>query len=236
MSGLLDHLGRRAVRHHWWFIGVWVAATVVIVALAAGLDGQFSDNFRIPGAQSQQALDLLEHDFPSQAGDNALVVFQSDAGIKSSSVQPAISESITALGKIPQVTTVTNPYGPFGSAFISKNGQIAVATVQFDTQAQNLDKDVYDQITAATAPAAHAGVKLAYGGAVIDYAHQPPQGNADLIGLLAAVVILLFAFGSVVARASRSSRRCSGSAWASRSCTSSRRSPTSDRWRRCWPR
>jgi RND superfamily putative drug exporter len=199
VSGLLDRLGRRAVRHHWWFIGVWVAATVVIVALAAGLDGQFSDNFRIPGAQSQQALDLLEHDFPSQAGDNALVVFQSDAGIKSSSVQPAISESITALGKIPQVTTVTNPYGPFGSAFISKNGQIAVATVQFDTQAQNLDKDVYDQITAATAPAAHAGVKLAYGGAVIDYAHQPPQGNADLIGLLAAVVILLFAFGSVVA-------------------------------------
>jgi RND superfamily putative drug exporter len=199
VSGLLDRLGRRAVRHHWWFIGVWVAATVVIVALAAGLDGQFSDNFRIPGAQSQQALDLLEHDLPSQAGDNALVVFQSDAGIKSSSVQPAISESITALGKIPQVTTVTNPYGPFGSAFISKNGQIAVATVQFDTQAQNLDKDVYDQITAATAPAAHAGVKLAYGGAVIDYAHQPPQGNADLIGLLAAVVILLFAFGSVVA-------------------------------------
>jgi RND superfamily putative drug exporter len=199
VSGLLDRLGRRAVRHRWWFIGVWVVLTVVVIALAAGLDGQFSDNFRIPDTQSQQALDLLEQDFPSRAGDNALVVFQDAQGIKSASAQSAIAESVAALGKIPRVTSVTNPYGPFGNAFISKNGQIAVVTVQFDTQAQNLDKDVFDQITAATAPAAQAGVKLAYGGAVVDYADQPPAGNADLIGLLAAVVILLFAFGSVVA-------------------------------------
>ena len=199
VSGLLERLGRRAVRHRWWFISVWVVMAVAVVALAGALDGQFSDNFRIPNTQSQQALDLLERDFPSRAGDNALVVFQSDAGITSSSVEPAISESVAALEKIPNVTTVTDPYGPFGSAFISKNGQIAVVTVQFDTQAQNLPKDVFDQIQQATAPATQAGVKLAYGGAVVDYADQPPQGNADLIGLLAAVVILLFAFGSVVA-------------------------------------
>ena len=94
---------------------------------------------------------------------------------------------------------MTDPYGPLGSAFISKNGDIAVVTVQFDTQAQNLPKDVFDQIQQATAPATKAGINVAYGGAVTDYADQPPQGNADLIGLLAAVVILLFVFGSVVA-------------------------------------
>ena len=77
---LLERLGRRAVRHRWWFISVWVVVAVAVVALAGVLDGQFSDNFRIPDTQSQQALDLLERDFPSRAGDNALVVFQSDAG------------------------------------------------------------------------------------------------------------------------------------------------------------
>ena len=135
MSGLLDRLGRRAVRHHWWFIGVWIVAAVGIVALAASLDGQFSDNFRIPHTESQQALDLLQRDFPKAAGDNALVVFETPDGITSSSAEPAISASVTALEKIPHVTSVTNPYGPLGSAFISKNGQIAVVTVQFDTSA-----------------------------------------------------------------------------------------------------
>jgi RND superfamily putative drug exporter len=199
VSGFLDRLGRRAARHHWWFIGVWVVTAVAVVALAGALDGTFSDHFRIPDAQSQQALDLLERDFPSAAGDNALIAFKSTDGITSSSVQPAISSSVTALGEIPYVTAVTDPYGPFGEAFISKNGQIAIVTVQFDTKAQNLPKDVFQQMETATATATKAGIRVAYGGAVTDYADQPPSGNADLIGLLAAVVILLFAFGSVVA-------------------------------------
>jgi RND superfamily putative drug exporter len=199
VSGFLDRLGRRAVRHRWWFICVWIVAAVAIVAVAGALDGQFSDNFRIPGAQSQEALDLLERDFPKAAGDNALVVFETPKGITNASVEPAISASVAALGKIPNVTSVTDPYGPAGAAFISKSGDIAVVTVQFDTKAQDLQKDVFTQIEAATAPATQAGIDVQYGGAVVDYADQPPSGNADLIGLLAAVVILLFAFGSVVA-------------------------------------
>lgn len=187
------------MRHHWWFISVWIVAAVAIVALAGALDGQFSDTFRIPDTQSQEALDLLERDFPSAAGDNALVVFETPDGITSSSVEPGIGESVTALGKLPDVTSVTDPYGPVGKAFISKSGNIAIVTVQFDTKAQDLPKDIFDQLEAATAPATQAGIKVAYGGAVVDYADQPPSGNADLIGLLAAVVILLFAFGSVVA-------------------------------------
>ena len=196
---MLERLGRRAVRHRWWFIGAWLVMAVVVIGFAIGLDAKLSDNFRIPDAQSQQALDLLEQDFPAQAGDNALVAFQATDGIKSPTVQPAIAASVAALGKLPGVTGVTNPFGPLGGAAISKNGQIAVVTVQFDTKAQNIEKSVFGQIEAATAPAVEAGAKVAYGGAVIDYLDQPPSGNADLIGLLAAVVILLFAFGSVVA-------------------------------------
>ncbi|MDQ1431741.1 MAG: putative drug exporter of the superfamily [Actinomycetota bacterium] len=199
VSGLLERLGRRAVRHRWWFIGTWFVLAILVGALAIGLQAKLSDNLRIPDAQSQQALDLLQQDFPTAAGDNALIAIQATAGIKSPAVQSAIERSVTALQKIPRVTTVTDPFGPLGGAAISKNGQIAVLTVQFDTKAQNLEQRVFDEIEAAMAPTVKAGAKVAYGGAVIDYLHQPPSGNADLIGLLAAVVILLFAFGSVVA-------------------------------------
>jgi hypothetical protein len=189
------------VRHRWWFIISWAVIAVAIVALAGALDGQFSDNFRIPHTQSQEALDLLQRDFPKASGDNALVVFEAPQGIDNASVEAAIAPTVTALGKLPHVTSVTDPYGPEGSAFISKSGDIAVVTVQFDTKAQDLPdpKQLFDRFETATAPATKAGVKVAYGGAVIDYIDQPPNGNADLIGLLAAVIILLFAFGSVVA-------------------------------------
>ena len=203
MSRSLDRLGHTAARHHWWFIGAWLLAAVGAVFLAAALDGQTNDSFRIPGAQSQFALDLLEERFPSQAGATATVVFDARDGIDDPSAQPAIEASIAALGKIPHVVSVTDPYGPLGSLVVSKRGddagKIAVVTVQYDTQAQELSLDAYDQLREASAPAAKAGIRLAYGGAVVDYANRPPQGNADLIGLLAAVVILLFAFGSVVA-------------------------------------
>ncbi|HEX9506102.1 MAG TPA: MMPL family transporter, partial [Acidimicrobiia bacterium] len=199
MSGLLDRLGRRAARHHWWFITIWLVAAAGIIVLAVGLDGHTTDNFRIPGAQSQQAIDLLTARFPAQAGATATVVLSAPKGIDDTTVEPAITASVAALEKIPHVTSVSDPYGPFGKAFTSKNGQIAVVTVQYDTQAQNLSKDAFKQLERATAPATSAGVHLAYGGAVVDYADQPPQGNADLVGLLAAVLILLFAFGSVVA-------------------------------------
>ncbi|HXY93708.1 MAG TPA: MMPL family transporter [Acidimicrobiia bacterium] len=203
MSRFLDRLGRTAARRHWWFIGAWLIAAVGAVLLAAALDGHTNDNFQIPHTQSQQAVDVLEARFPSYSGATATVVFDAPDGINSPSVEPAIEQSLAALGRIPHVSSVADPYGPLGSLIVSKNGnhagKIALVTVQYDTQAQDLSLDAYRQLQDATLPAARAGVRLAYGGAVVDYANRPPQGNADLIGLLAAVVILLFAFGSVVA-------------------------------------
>ena len=203
MSRFLDRLGRTAARRHWWFIVGWLVAAVGAVAVAVALDGQTNDNFTIPGAQSQQALDLLEERFPSQSGATANVVFDAPQGIDDPSARPAIEASIANLEKIPHVTSVTNPYGPLGGLIVSKRGdttgKIALVTVQYDTQAVDLSLDVYKQLATATAPAAQAGIRLAYGGAVVDYANRPPEGDSDLIGLLAAVVILLFAFGSVVA-------------------------------------
>lgn len=196
MARLLDRLGRNAARHHWWFIGAWLVAAVFCVLLAAGLDGQTNDSFAIPGAQSQKALALLEARFPSQAGATATVVFDAKQGVDEPQVQPAIQASIANLQKLPHVASV-------GSLITAKNGpfagKVALATVQYNTQAQDVGLDAYDKLREATKPAAAAGVRLAYGGAVVDYSNRTPQGNADLIGLLAAVIILLFAFGSVVA-------------------------------------
>jgi RND superfamily putative drug exporter len=196
VARFLDGLGRNAARHHWWFIGAWLAAAVLAVVLAVGLDGQTNDTFTTPGAQSQKAADLLEADFPTQAGATATVVFDAPQGVDDPKVQPAIQASIANLQKLPHVASV-------GSLITSKidpfTGKIALVTLQYDTQAQDVGLNSFDLLKEATQPAAQAGLALAYGGAVVDYSDRTPSGDADLIGLLAAVVILLFAFGSVVA-------------------------------------
>jgi len=113
VSRFLDRLGRTAARRHWWFIVGWLVAAVGAVAVAVALDGQTNDNFTIPGAQSQQALDLLEERFPSQSGATATVVFDAPQGIDDPSVRPAIEASIADLEKIPHVTSESNhtPHG-----------------------------------------------------------------------------------------------------------------------------
>ena len=96
MARFLDRLGRTAARRHWWFIGAWLLAAVGAVFLAVSLDGQTNDNFTIPDTQSQQALDLLEADFPQMAGATATVVFNAPQGFDDPTVQAAIQSSISA--------------------------------------------------------------------------------------------------------------------------------------------
>ena len=196
MASFLDRLGRTAARRHWWFVGAWLVAAILCAVIAVGLDGQTNDSFKIPGAQSQKAIDLLEAQFPSQAGATATVVFNAPQGVDDPQVQSAIQASVANLEQLPHVASVgkliTATKDPYA-------GKIALATVQYNAQVQDVGLDAYDLLQQATKPAAAAGVQLAYGGAVVDYANRTPSGNADLIGLLAAVFILLFAFGSVVA-------------------------------------
>jgi len=203
VSSWLERLGRRAVRHRWWFIATWVLIAVVAGGLAIGLGGTTIDTFAIPGAQSQTALDVLAEKFPSQAGSSATVVFATPDGVDDPSVEPAIQESITRLGEIEDVTSVSDPYGPAGKVIVSNqgplSGKVALVTVQFSQPVQELPTDVFDKLQEAVQPAQAAGVRVEFGGAVTDFADKPPASNADLIGLLAAAVILLFAFGSVIA-------------------------------------
>jgi RND superfamily putative drug exporter len=201
MAQFLDRLGRGAARRHWLVIGVWllVAAGLIVAAKASG--GETVDNFTIPGTQSQEAADLLTERFPSQSGDTASVVYEAtDGKVTDPANLAAIGEVQTALAKLPHASGVTGPATPtVGVAFVSQSATIGYTQVQFDESAVELGTEAFQEIEAAAQPAVDAGLRVEFGGPVVDYGNRVESLDSDKIGLVVAVVILLLAFGSVVA-------------------------------------
>lgn len=202
MAGLLDRLGRAVARHKWATIGAWAVVTIGVAVGAIASGGKTVDVFSIPGAQSQQATDLLSQRFPTQSGDTAAVVFSAPRGTTLHDTRFATAIAITQgrLKGLPHVTQVVGPASPIaGAAFVSRDAAIGYASVQYDAKATTLPSNAFDELQSATGPARQAGLQVEFGGAVTDAFNQQTTDSADAIGLLVAVVILLVAFGSVIA-------------------------------------
>jgi RND superfamily putative drug exporter len=189
MSRLLHRLGGSAARHPWRTIGAWLVATVLVAGLAGTVGGALNDDYTIPGSDSQQAYDLLRERFPEMAGADARVVVHSEAG----RVTPAHLEAAARdLGEMESVGVVSPPA-------LSQDGRTAVIAVQYDVPVTDFTGDEgLVALEKATEPLVDDGYQVAFGGQVPENV-QAPGGTAELIGILAAVVILLLAFGSVVA-------------------------------------
>jgi RND superfamily putative drug exporter len=189
MSRMLHRLGGTAARHPWRTIGAWIVAMVLVVGLAGTVGGALNDDYTIPGSDSQQAYDLLRERFPEMAGADARVVVHSDEGPVSVA---ALDAAARGLAGMESAGVVSPPVR-------SPDGRTAVVAVQYEVPVTDFKGDAgLVALEEATEPLVAAGYQVAYGGQVPENV-QAPGGTAELIGILAAVVILLLAFGSVVA-------------------------------------
>jgi RND superfamily putative drug exporter len=198
MSSFLERLGRSCARHPWRTIGAWVLAALVIGMLAANAKG-YSESFKIPGTESQQATDLLQERFPAQAGATAQVVLHSkDGALTDPANAAAIDAALARVEKLPGVTAVASPTEA-GANGLSKDGDIGYAVVNYEKPGNEIKPADLDRLEAAMKPAIAAGLQVEYGGEVARAGERPDLGSTELYGLLAAMIVLLVAFGSVVA-------------------------------------
>jgi putative drug exporter of the RND superfamily len=179
----------------------WIAALIVMVVLAGSVGPDYSEEFKLPTSDSTEAYELLEDNFPSQSGGTSTIVFKADGGVESPEVEKKMEGVFKEVEKEPHVTEVASPFGGGeGAGAVSKDGKIAYATIQYDVQTNELDKASTERII-ETAQGADEGSKLdvQLGGQAIQEAEEESGDSSFGIGLLAAIVILLIAFGSVVA-------------------------------------
>jgi RND superfamily putative drug exporter len=195
MSAFLFRLGRNCARHPFRVIGVWLIVAVAVLAVSGQRGGTFNDNFRIPGAESQRAADVLSARFPTQSGVTGRIVFHSAAArLDATGLRTAIEQTRHALAAGHDVTSVSDPFAP-GSHAVSSDRHTAYADVQYSVDL--LTPQHAADAHAAIEPAQTAGVQTEISGAIAD-AGTKAQGKEGL-GILVAIVVLLVAFGSVVA-------------------------------------
>ncbi len=192
MSRLLHRLGRSTAAHPWRTIFAWVLVAVGVYALAGSVGGTPQDNWDIPAARAQVGIDQLREHTPGAGNASARVVVHTRDGapVGSSVIGPLTDR----LEQMDHVVSVSAPR-------LSADRDTALLTVEYD--APVTDHDLYENLAPldkAVAPTRDAGVQVELGGDLPDTAAAPMRGSGELIGIVAALLILVLAFGSVVER------------------------------------
>jgi putative drug exporter of the RND superfamily len=194
-------LARWTTTHRLYVAIGWVLLLVVVNTLAQSAGTSYSNNFTLPNSDSQRASDLLRHSFPAQAGDRDTIVFKVDHGtVQDPAVRTHMSALFATVTHLPHVAGVVSPYTPQAAGkAISSNGRIAFATVVFDEKANTLPKSAAENVVAAAKAARAPGLQIELGGLAIEQTEQEGFGLTTAVGLMAAIVVLLITFGSLIA-------------------------------------
>lgn len=192
---LLYRLGRFSARHPWRVIATWFAVAAVVIAASSMFGSELDDSFSVPGVDSDIALQLLSEAQSDQAGITAQVVLapvSSAATFSNPSEATALLDVRQSAAELPKVVNV-------GNAAISPDGRIALLPIQYPVVAE-LDADDLENLksfveTRVTDPI----LQVEAGGELFQTFDEPESGIGEMLGIVAAVVILLLAFGSLIA-------------------------------------
>jgi RND superfamily putative drug exporter len=201
MTGVLYRLARFSVRHRFAVLAVWILVTIALVAVSHQLGDNTNDNSSLPGTNSQQATDTLSGSFPDQAnGASPIVLHVANGKLTDSKYSGAVNQAAADVAKAPDVASVVNPLTSQGASALSKDqktGYLSV-TLSVNPGAISVD-DAQTIIDAAAKPAQAAGIQVETGGQLGQKVSKPATESSELIGIIAAAVILTFTFGTVAA-------------------------------------
>ena len=190
---MLGGLGAACYRHRWLTVVVWIAGVACLITLWMGFGAAADNSFT--GSDPGQAL-LNEH-FAAQSGDTLTLAIRSTEKINSPEVQARVTQALAPFRAAAHVTGVSDPYTTPGH--LAADGHIAYASVQFNVQGSDIPGSEATALIHDAKTASGNGVTFSLGGDVVDLAETPYGGPSNGIGVGAAAIVLLIAFGSLLA-------------------------------------
>jgi RND superfamily putative drug exporter len=198
--GPLARIARWSAGHRKTVLVGWLATLVAVTVISSGVGTNYANSSSSGNTDSQRATDLLKQSFPAQSGDTDQIVFHATNGkVTDQQVRSQIAPMLAKMDALPHVTDVVSPYTKAGADQVSADGTIAFAQVNFDQQGFDVSTDDAKRVISVARDASSPNLQVELGGQAIQQAEQPALGTATGIGLVAAIVILLITFGSVVA-------------------------------------
>ncbi len=196
MSHALYRLGRFAARRPWVVIGSWLAVSVIVIGASGAFGHKLEDSFAVPGLDSQKATDLLTGAGSDQAGLTAQAVLTPlDDGATfpgSPDARAALTRFETAVSALPNVLGAT-------SRSVSPDGRVALVRIRYPVL-EELDPGDLENLKALGVRAREGSpLQIELGGDLFFAFEEAETGVGEMIGLLAAILILLVAFGSLIA-------------------------------------
>lgn len=194
-QSLLGRLGRFCYRRRRFVLLTWVIGTALLLFIGFAFAAPADNNFTGGNSQSAQAQNLIKQHFPERKGSALTLAIQAPAGVESPEVRARVDALEAQLGSSPNISAVHSPYTSPGQ--ISADRTIAFATLQSPSNPLPTAevKHLVSQVKAASGD----GVVFALAGADVVTAETPYGGASDAIGALAAMLVILIAFGSLLA-------------------------------------
>jgi putative drug exporter of the RND superfamily len=190
MTRLLARLADVSYRRRGRMVLAWIAATVVIIGVGSALAGEYNANYNTPGSESKAASDLTEERFGGYSGQEIYVVWKDPAGAESANAQRGVDAFLAEARQIEHVAPQT-------PTRVSEDGTIGATTLPLTIDGWDVPKEDGEKLIAAAEEQSAGGLEIKLGGDPIYAAQETtsPEG----IGFLGAAIVLLIAFGSVVA-------------------------------------
>jgi RND superfamily putative drug exporter len=193
MSQLLARAAR-TLSGHWKRSLAAAAGVLVLLILAAGAGGDASDDYTLPGAESQQAIDLFRAHSPAFGGADSTLVFTVEAGkVSDPGPRAAIEGALAKVRRLDGVELAVSPYARGGQ--VSEDGRLAAVDVRYSTDPADIEKADGEALIAA-GETAEPEVQVEARGYLIDLASEQDAPVGELIGVLIAIVLLTLLFRS----------------------------------------
>ncbi|MFD5800758.1 MMPL family transporter [Streptomyces sp. NPDC127020] len=194
-GGRFGALAGWAQRHRWTALALWVIVVAAITLGSTAAGSAYRNDFTLPGTDSQTATDLFEQHGSDQAGDSIQIVFEDTAGIESAKdrVEPMLAE----VRRMPGIADVRSPFTD--TSAISEDGTIAYASITLDGKTEEVPKEDVAEVIDVAQHISDDDLRVEVGGEAARNAEDQAAPTAELAGIVAALVILVLLFGSLLA-------------------------------------